>query len=70
MGKYLLFGVIAFLFWKFISKFFAKEDSINNPRNKDKNLTEMVKCEKCGTYIEKSSATYSSSKWKCAEKCG
>jgi len=63
--KILIFGVVAYLVYKF---FFNKKNKIEKDEQ-DKIEDVMTPCPKCGTYISKDEAILSNGKYFCSQEC-
>ncbi|MDD2699130.1 MAG: PP0621 family protein [Arcobacteraceae bacterium] len=63
--KVLVFGVVAYLVYKF---FFNKKNKIGKDEN-EKIEDVMTPCPTCGTYISKDEAILSNGKYFCSQKC-
>lgn len=61
--KVLIFGVVAFLIYKF---FIAKKKKEDNSEMIEDTMTA---CPTCGTYISKDEAILSNGKYFCSQKC-
>ena len=69
MIKYLLvIGVIAFVYFFFIKKRPAAEQT-DTKRKDPQETSEMIECSECGLYVELSEAILSSSKYYCSNEC-